>query len=144
MVDREYHKPLPSINPLSRPYWDAARRHELVLQRCVACGRHRFPPSERCPACLDPGTEWVRASGRGRVWSWIRMWQRYFPSFDADIPYVVAYVELDEGPRMMTALVDCDPAAICCDLPVEVVFDDVTGAVTLPKFRPLAPARLRP
>jgi uncharacterized OB-fold protein len=130
-----YLKPLPRINRLSRPFWNAAKRHELVLQRCTDCQRYRFPPSERCASCLSNATAWVRASGRGRIWSWIRMWQPYFPAFEADRPYVVAYVELDEGPRLMTTIVDCDPAELACDLRVEVVFDDVTDEVTLPKFR---------
>jgi len=64
------------------------------------------------------------------------MWQRYFPAFEAEIPYVVAYVELEEGARLMTGLVECEPDEIRCDMPVEVVFEDVTDAVTLPKFRP--------
>jgi uncharacterized protein len=136
MAEGAYAKPLPRINSLSRPFWEGAKRHELLLQRCTACGRHRFPPSGRCPACLATEHEWVPASGRGKVWSWIRMWQSYFPAFDAERPYVVAYVELDEGPRLMTSIVGCDPADIRCDMPVEVVFDDVTEEVTLPRFRP--------
>jgi uncharacterized OB-fold protein len=138
MAGTAYAKPLPKINRLSRPFWEAAKRHELVLQRCAACRRHRFPPSQRCPACLATATEWVRASGRGKVWSWIRMWQPYFPAFDAERPYVVAYVELEEGPRLMTTIVGCSVDEIACDMPVEVVFDDVTDVVSLPKFRPLA------
>ena len=141
MAENAYAKPLPRINRLSRPFWEGARRHELLLQRCTACGRHRFPPSERCPRCLEAGTEWVRASGRGKVWSWIRMWQSYFPAFDAERPYIVAYIELDEGPRLMSTLVDCSPDEITCDMLVEVVFDDVTDEVSLPKFRRVGGAR---
>jgi hypothetical protein len=140
MADGVYTKPLPRINRLSRPFWEGTKRHELLLQRCTACERYRFPPSERCPDCLGTAAAWVRVSGRGRVWSWIHMWQPYFPAFDADRPYVVAYVELDEGPRLMTTIVGCAPAEIACDMPVEVVFDDVTDAVSLPKFRPVAGA----
>ena len=136
MTETPYAKPLPKINRLSRPFWEGARRHTLLLQRCVDCRDFRFPPSERCPACLSAAVEWVPASGRGTVWSWIRMWQRYYPAFDAERPYVVAYVELEEGPRLMTTLVDCAPEEIHCDMPVEVVFDDVTDEISLPKFRP--------
>lgn len=138
MEKSTYAKPLPRVNRLSRPFWEGAKRHELLLQRCVACGLHRFPPSERCAECLGTGTAWVCASGHGKVWSWIRMWQRYFPAFDAERPYVVAYVELDEGPRLMTTIVDCNPDDIVSDMPVDVVFDDVTDEVTLPKFHPTA------
>ena len=140
MPDGAYARPLPRINRLSRPFWEGAKRHELMLQRCVGCGRHRFPPSERCAECLGAESLWVRATGRGKVWSWIRMWQSYFPTFDAERPYVVAYVELEEGPRLMTTIIDCKPEEILCDMSVEVVFDDVTAEVTLPKFRPAAAA----
>ena len=138
MADKSYAKPLPRINGLSRPYWEGTKRQELLLQRCDACGRHRFPPSERCSSCLDTASEWVPASGRGKVWSWIRMWQAYFPAFDADRPYIVAYVELEEGPRLMTTLVECHPDEIVCDMAIEVTFEEVTDDVTLPKFRPVA------
>ena len=133
---QEYRKPLPRPNRLSQPFWDGARQHELRLQRCSHCGHHRLPPSPRCPQCLSDAHEWVQASGRGKVWSWIEMWQRYFPAFEGEIPYNVAYVELEEGPRLMTNLIDVDAESIYCDMPVEVVFEDVTPEISLPKFRP--------
>jgi uncharacterized OB-fold protein len=138
-VTQEYAKPLPRSNKLSQPFWDGAKRHELLLQKCAACGHVWFPPSTRCPKCLSTEYAWSKASGRGRVWSWIVMWQRYFAAFEGDIPYNVAYVELDEGPRLMTNVVGCDNDAIYCDMPVEVVFEDVTDEVSLPKFRPQRP-----
>ena len=131
-----YAKPLPRPNALSLPFWDGLRRHELLLQQCTACAHVWFPPSTRCPKCLSSEYGWSRAGGRGRVWSWIVMWQRYFPAFEADIPYNVAYVELEEGPRLMTNIVDVENDAIYCDMPVQVVFEDVTPEITLPKFRP--------
>jgi uncharacterized OB-fold protein len=131
-----YKKPLPRPNRLSAPYWEAAKQHQLRVVRCTSCDHKWLPPSDICPKCLSREVEWVDASGRGKVWSWVVFWQRYFAAFEADIPYNVAYVELEEGPRLMTNLVDCDPAAIHCDMPVEVVFDDVTPEITLPKFRP--------
>lgn len=137
MSESTYRKPLPRPNKLSRPFWEAARRHELLVLRCNGCSHHWLPPSNLCPRCLSKDIGWVRASGRGRVWSWVVFWQRYFPAFADDIPYNVAYVELDEGPRLMTNIVQCDPAAIRCDMPVEVVFEDVTEEISLPKFRPL-------
>jgi hypothetical protein len=137
MSESAYRKPLPRPNRLSQPFWDGAKQHELRLQRCSDCGEYWFPPSHRCPSCLATAYEWVRASGRGKVWSWIVMWQRYFPAFESELPYNVAYVELEEGPRLMTNVVDCAPEDLRCDLPVEVVFDDVTDEISLPKFRPL-------
>jgi hypothetical protein len=137
-MTQEYAKPLPRPNRLSRPFWGGAKRHELLLQKCSACGHVWFPPSARCPECLSREYAWSKASGRGRVWSWIVMWQRYFPAFEADIPYNVAYVELEEGPKLMTSIVGCENDAIYCDMEVEVVFEDVTPEIALPKFKPLA------
>jgi uncharacterized OB-fold protein len=139
MSEGGYNKPLPRPNRLSQPYWDGARQHELRVLSCKACAHKFLPPADRCPKCLGKDLEWVAASGRGKVWSWVVFHQRYFPAFEADLPYNVAYVELDEGPRLMSNMVDCDPAEIRCDMPVEVVFDDVTPEITLPKFRPIRP-----
>jgi uncharacterized OB-fold protein len=135
-VTQEYAKPLPRPNKLSQPFWDGAKRHELLLQKCSACGHLWFPPSARCPKCLSPEYTWAKATGRGKVWSSIVMWQSYFPSFETDIPYNVAYVELEEGPRLMTNIIGCENDAIYCDMAVEVVFEDVTAEISLPKFRP--------
>jgi len=137
MTQQSYTKPLPRPTKLSRPFWEGAKRHELLLLNCNACARIWFPPSSRCPNCLSTDVAWKPASGRGKVWSWIVMWQRYFPAFDADLPYNVAYVQLDEGPKLMTNLVGVAPEDIRCDMPVEVVFDDVTEEFSLPKFRPV-------
>jgi uncharacterized OB-fold protein len=119
---------------VSRPFWDGCKRHELLLQKCSACGHVWFPPSSRCPQCLSTDYEWSKASGRGRIWSWIVMWQRYFRAFEAEIPYNVAYVTLEEGPRLMTNIVGVENDAIHCDMPVVVVFEDVTAEISLPKF----------
>jgi uncharacterized protein len=137
MSESTYSKPLPRPNRLSQPYWDAAKRHELVVENCNACGHKWLPPADRCPRCLSKDVGWVGASGRGKVWSWIVMHQRYFAAFQDDLPYNVAYVELEEGPRLMTNLVECADEDIHCDMPVEAVFDDVTPEITLIKFRPL-------
>jgi uncharacterized protein len=134
----EYKKPVPRITRVNQPYWDAARNHELRLQRCTDCRHVWFPPSELCPRCLGQSFEWDRMSGRGKLWSWITMWQQYYPAFAADLPYTIAYVELEQGPRLMMTLIDCDPAQLRCDMPVEVVFDDVTENLTLPRARPVA------
>ena len=134
-----YAKPLPQVTPEMRPFWDAARRHELVVQRCRGCGTHRFPARDLCSRCLSREAEWVPVTGRGRVFSWATMHQVYHPGFAAEVPYAVVVVELDEGARLVSNLVGCAPAEIVAGMPVEVVFDDVTPEVTLPKFRPRAP-----
>lgn len=123
-------------SPESEPFWEACRRHELRLQRCDACGSFWFPPSAVCPRCLSESWVWARTSGRGTVYSFAVFHRVYHPGFAGDLPYVVAVVELEEGPRLPTSIVGIDHGAIRCDLPVEVLFEDVTETVTLPKFRP--------
>jgi uncharacterized OB-fold protein len=129
---------LPVPDPVSAPYWDACRRHELRIQRCAACGLFRFPPAPLCPHCRAPEAQWVRASGRGKVYSWIVVVHPVPREIWGDkVPYVVALVELAEGVRLPTNIVECDSARIEAGMPVEVFFDDVAPGVTLPKFRPL-------
>lgn len=132
-----YLKPLPAPDVDSQPFWEACRAHRLTLQRCIACRTVRFPPGPRCPHCREPEAEWIDASGRGAVFSWIVV-DHAVPRdvYADDVPYVVALVELEEGVRMATNIVRCDAQAIEAGMPVEVVFDDVTPAATLPKFRP--------
>jgi uncharacterized protein len=131
-----YAKPLPQVTPEMKPFWDAARRHELVVQRCTGCGTHRFPARDICSRCLSRDAAWTPVSGRGSVFSWAIMHQVYHPGFAAEVPYAVVVIELDEGARVVSNLVDCAPADIRAGMPVEVVFDDVASDVSLPKFRP--------
>ena len=133
----EYKGPVPLPTPETRPFWEAARRHELQLRRCRACGLHHFYPRAACPHCLSADLEWRRASGRGTLHTFtvVHRGQRDFP---LGAPYVIAIVELAEGPRLMTNLVGIapDPAAIRIGMPVEVTFEDVSSDVALPRFRP--------
>ena len=133
----EYQKPLPLVDNWNRPYWEAARQHRLILQQCGACGILRHPPGPVCPECQSPEITWIEASGRGRVWSWIRFHQNYFPGFADEVPYNVVLIELAEGPFLISNLVELpegrDPE---CGQAVTVVFDDVTPEFSLPKFRP--------
>ncbi len=135
-----YAGPIPNPTPESRPFWDAARRHELMLPRCRACGRYHYYPRAVCPHCLSGDLAWERVSGRGTVYTFSVI-HRGLKGFPLGEPYVLAMVELDEGPRMMTNLVgiEPDPATIRFGMPVEVVFEDVSDTVALPRFRPAAP-----
>jgi uncharacterized protein len=128
----------PEITLLDAPFWDALRRHELVVQQCAACGRPRFVPSELCPACYSSAATWAPVSGRGRVYTYTVVHRAPTPAYQAEAPYALAYVELDEGPRMPARLIDVDPDAVAVGLPVEVVFDDVAPDLTLYRFRPAA------
>jgi hypothetical protein len=131
-----YTKPLPQVTPEMKPFFDAARRHELAVQRCRGCGAYRFPARDICSRCLAREAEWTRVSGRGSVFSWAVMHQVYHPGFASEVPYAVVVIELEEGARLVSNLVECPPGEIRAGLPVEVVFDDITPEVTLPKFRP--------
>lgn len=137
MADARYPKPLPRIDEESKGYWEACQRRELVIQRCGACGVLRHYPRALCPRCLSEAVEWVRASGRGTVYTFTVTHQNQAPGFRDALPYVLAYVELDEGVRLLTNVVDCAPEAVRIGMAVEVVFEDATPAVTLPKFRPV-------
>jgi uncharacterized OB-fold protein len=138
LADAQYQKPLPAISSLNQPYWEGLKRRELRMQCCGGCGRVWFPPSPLCPRCWSRQFTWKRLAGRGRVNSWVVFHQAYFKAYEHDLPYNVAEVELDEGPRILTNLVEVANDAIRAGMPVEIVFDDVTGDITLAKFKPVA------
>ena len=131
-----YDKPLPAITEENAAYYESLRQHAMRLQRCAACAAFRYPASPRCPRCLSDHAEWTLVSGRGTVYSWIVMHQIYDPAFRSEAPYNIAVVELDEGPRLTTNIVDCPGNAIEIGMPVTISYDDVTADVTLAKFRP--------
>ncbi len=137
MAERTYAKPLPRLDEESKGFWEACQRRELVLQRCGGCGALRHYPRALCPTCLSDAVEWLRCSGRGTVYTFTVTHQNQAPGFRDALPYVLAYVELDEGVRLLTNIVECAPEAVRIGMPVEVVFSDATPAVTLPLFRPL-------
>jgi hypothetical protein len=134
---KAYRKPLPRIDEESRGWWEALARHELHVQECGGCGTRRLPPRAVCPTCLSSAVRWVRSAGRGTVYSFTVTHQNQAPGFRETLPYVLAVVELAEGPRLMTNVVECAPDAVRIGMAVEVVFDDVTPEVTLPTFRPV-------
>ncbi|RKS78960.1 hypothetical protein BZB76_0398 [Actinomadura pelletieri DSM 43383] len=132
-IAEEYEKLLPEITPENRPYWDGLAAHELRLQCCDECGEYRFPDSEVCPRCLSGSFTWRAVSGKGRLWSWLRMHQRYLSAFDGVRPYLVAYIKLDEGPPVISTLVD-PPDELAFDLPVRAVFQPGFSDRTILKF----------
>jgi uncharacterized OB-fold protein len=128
-------KPLPRVTPDNRPFWDACRAHRLHLPWCRDCGRPHLPPGPVCPFCFADALEWRRASGRGRISSWVLVHKDWFPAFRAELPYNVVQVELEEGPRLTANVVGVENERLAVGLPVEVVFDDVAPEMTLPRFR---------
>jgi uncharacterized protein len=131
----DYKKPLPVIEKWNAPYWQAAKRHEFVAQRCRACGYVHLPPGPVCTNCLSDDQDWVPLSGKGTINSYGVYHQQWHPGFADAMPYNVALIELAEGPQIISQVIGCENDALACGLPVEVTFDDVTPEVTLPKFR---------
>ena len=131
-------RPGPRLDEENRPFWEACARHELYLQRCRRCGALRYYTRAVCPACLGDETEWVRSSGRGTIYTFTVTYQNQAPAFRARVPYVLAYVELEEGARMLSNIVECRPEEVRIGMPVEVTFEDVSSDVSVPVFRPRA------
>ncbi len=136
MDEAKYAKPLPAISSLNQPYWDGLRGHELRLQRCDECATVWSPPAPLCPRCWSRQFTWAKLSGRGQVNSWVVFHQAYFRGFESDVPYNVAEVELEEGPRLLTNLIGVANDDIRAGMPVEIVFERATDEITLAKFRP--------
>ena len=135
-AEREYKLPVPVADEASGPFYEGAREGKLMLLRCAACGRYRLPGRERCVDCWSMEAEWAEASGRGKLYSFGVMHQQYHPAFADEIPYNFATVELEEGPRLVTNIVEATNEELRVDMAVEAVFDDVNEETTLIRFRP--------
>ena len=133
-----YPKPVPVLDVETRPFWEACQRGRLTLQRCTDCGHIRFPPTRFCSRCRSVKCEWIESKGHGRVFSWIVV-RHPVPRevYAQEVPYVVALIELDEGVRIPSNIVDCKPEDVSAGMPVSVVFRAVTPEVTLPLFQPV-------
>ena len=128
--------PLPTPSPLSTGFWDAARRHELVIQRCAKCGRFRHYPQVLCPECWSGKWSWEPVSGRGTVYSYGIAHRAFHPAWSARVPYAVMTVTLDVGVRMVSAVMTEDLENVAIGVDVEAFFEDIPGTeVTLPCFR---------
>jgi len=130
----DYNKPVPVPSIESKPYWEALHEHRLMVPRCDDCGHAWFPPSRLCPNCNSSKFTWTQSSGRGKVFSYVVFHRVYHPGFTGEVPYVVALIELEEGPRLLSNVVGIRPEQVACDMPVSFVFDDITETMTLPKF----------
>jgi uncharacterized OB-fold protein len=128
-------RPLPAITPETRHFWEGTRLGELRLQRCDGCSHVYFPPRPFCPKCASREVRVVRASGRATLYSYV-IHHRAAPGFTP--PYAIAVVELAEGPRMMTNIVEAEqtPQALQLDMALEVVFQPMNDEISLPLFRP--------
>jgi uncharacterized OB-fold protein len=134
---KEYKKPLPQPTPWSKPFWDGCKKHELLIQKCQDCQKAIFYPKMFCPQCLSSNLQWIKASGRGKIYSYMAVYSYQPTEFEGNVPYVVAIIDLEEGVRLMSNIIGCPPEKVKCDMKVKVVFDDVTESITLPKFQPI-------
>ena len=133
--------PLPQQDALTTPFWDACQQGVLEVSGCADCGHRFLPPGPCCPSCWSARLSPREVSGRGRVFSFVVYRRSYHPAIPA--PYVVALIELDEGPRLISNIVGCAPEAVSIDMPVQVRFEQV-GDFKLPRFEPaLDPAESR-
>jgi uncharacterized OB-fold protein len=138
-------RPVPIPDDLTRPYWEAARRHELRIQRCTDCRGYQHPPQQACLKCAGANLEWALLSGKGKVYTFVIDRRLMVPTFDE--PYVIAQITPDETDdnlvRITANIKGCELSDVYIGMPLEVFFEDVTPEVTLPQFRPAPEARLR-
>jgi uncharacterized protein len=135
-MEGSYSKPLPQVDEVNRPFWEATRRREVVLQRCRDCREVWYPAATNCPKCLSTNFEWSAVSGSGTVWSFIVYHHCWHRGFEKDIPYNVAMIQLEEGPLVISNIVNVKNDSIKVGMPVKVVFEPATEQVTLFKFTP--------
>ncbi len=138
-MSEQLDKSLPQPTAETAAYWEGCRKHQLLIQRCTQCGHYQFYPRTVCTACMSDGVEWVQASGRGQVLSFTVIHRAVSAAYKAEVPYVLALIELDEGPTMMSNVIEIDAQNVAIGLPVEVVFEEWSDEITIPKFRPSGP-----
>ena len=140
----DLERPLPQpMTPEARPYWDGLKQGKLMLPKCGDCGHTFFYPRVVCPRCHSRAITWIQATGKGRLHSFGIAHQSFNRAFKVKPPFVLAMIELEEGPHMVSNLVNVapDPQHVKCDMPVEVVFEKLTDDVTIPLFQPAGGAR---
>ncbi|HMK62409.1 MAG TPA: Zn-ribbon domain-containing OB-fold protein, partial [Acidimicrobiales bacterium] len=131
--------PVPAANAETAGWWEACLAHRLVMQRCSECGAARHPPGPVCPSCRSTSSEWAPLPGTGRVYTYTVVRQALSAVLAGTVPYVVAVIEPDggDGTRLVSNVVDCHPEEVHIDMEVEVVWEDVSPELTLPRFRPV-------
>ncbi len=130
--------PRPATSGDGAEFWEFAKRGELRVQRCTQCGLHRYFPRPRCPNCQSALFEWALCAGTGSVYSYTTCYPPVLPAFEERVPYNVVVVELDEGPFMVSNLVETENEEIVVGMRVEACFVALDEELTLPQFRPLA------
>jgi uncharacterized OB-fold protein len=129
------HLPVPDAETAG--FWRGTAAHKFLLRHCNNCDRAHFYPRHACPYCWSENGEWRPASGRGRIYSYTVIHYSTIAPFREMLPYIVAWIDLEENVRVTSNIVECTPDLVHVGMPVEVVYERVTDEVTLPKFRPL-------
>lgn len=134
-MSEPYLKPLPETSIDSLPYWEGLKDRRVMLQRCSDCGVVRHYPRPMCGECHSMETDWIEATGKGALYSWTVAHHPFHIGFKAELPYILATVDLEEGVRIQSQLLDVDPADLKLGLKVEVVFGKARDDLVLPYFR---------
>ena len=129
-------KPRPRPNAESAPFWRATGEHRFLFQTCRGCGHRQFHPRGRCRACHGRDLDWTEAAGTGRLHSFTVVHRPPRPAFQADVPYVLALVDLDEGVRFMAQVRNCAPDDARIDMPVRIAWEDLGDGIALPQVEP--------
>jgi len=141
-ANKEIPKPLPEITPVTQPFWEATAQGKLLMQRCRDCHSWVWCPRPACVECGSEQLEWTLLSGRGRVFAFTVIREvvgRALRGFAKDIPYVTAWIDLEEGPRFCSNIVQCPVEKVEIGMAVEVVFEEAGPGIFLPKFKPQWP-----
>jgi enoyl-CoA hydratase/carnithine racemase/uncharacterized OB-fold protein len=129
-------KPAPVIQPWTKEFWKATKQGKLLVQHCSDCNCNIFFPKKVCPECWSKKLTWIESTGKANVYTYTVMMDMVEPKFMADLPYVIAMVDLDEGIRMTTRIVNCKPEDVFIGMHLQVVFQDVSADCALPMFQP--------
>jgi uncharacterized OB-fold protein len=136
----EFPKPAPHITNETKLFWEGSKNSQLMLNKCVDCGYFRNPvtiTANICPKCGSrKPAEWVKSSGKGKIHTFTAVHRTFHPAFEKDLPYIIAIVELEEGPRFLANLKGISSDKVRLNMPVEVFFEKLTEEITLPQFKP--------
>jgi uncharacterized protein len=136
---KDMRKPLPEMTPVNQPFWDSAKSGKLMMQKCKDCGSWIFCPRPICVECNSDRLEWAQVSGRGKVFSFTVIREvvgNALRGFGPEIPYVTAWIDLDDGPRFCSNIIGCPIDNVKIGMEVQVVFEDTREGIVLPKFKP--------
>jgi len=128
---------LPTPDLETQPFWDGAREDKLLIRRCLDCDKTHFYPRPFCPTCWSTNVEWTEASGRATLYTWSVVHRNDLPPFGDRVPYVAAVVELEEGPRMITNVVESEFDSLEVGMALRVAYQPISDDVTIPVFAPV-------